>query len=163
MAGALEGVRVVDLSQGIAGPFCTKLLAACGAEVIKVEPPAGDASRRVGPFPGDVPDPERSGRFLHLNTGKKSVTLELAASLGRERLRRLLAGADLLVESFAPGYLASLGLDFESLRGEFPQARSLDQAKQFIGKRKASDGVAARQGELGEALEAAHELVAFGE
>src|SRR5438132_1089448 len=121
MAAALDGVRVIDLSQGIAGPFCTKLLATCGAEVIKVEPPEGDVSRRAGPFPGDLPDLERSGRFLHLNTGKKSVTLDLTAEADRERMRRLLAGADLLVESFAPGYLASLGLDYENLRGEFPR------------------------------------------
>src|SRR5260370_37506151 len=112
MAAALDGVRVIDLSQGIAGPFCTKLLATCGADVIKVEPPEGDVSRRAGPFPGDVPDPERSGRFLHLNTGKKSVTLDLATGADRDRLRALLAGADLLVEGFVPGYLASRGLDY---------------------------------------------------
>jgi len=78
---ALSGVRVVDISQGIAGPYATKLLADAGATVIKVEPPEGDYSRRLGPFPGGVPDPERSGMYLHLNTSKRSVTLLLAAAL----------------------------------------------------------------------------------
>ncbi len=58
---ALGGLRVIDLSQGIAGPYCARLLADLGAEVIKVEPPDGDFTRRLGPFPGDVPDPEKSG------------------------------------------------------------------------------------------------------
>src|SRR5438552_15336745 len=118
---ALHGVRVIDLSEGIAGPFCTKLLAAAGAEVIKVEPPAGDVSRQYGPFPGGVPHPEKSGLFLHLNTGKQSVTLDLAREGDRADLRRLLAGADLLVESFPPGHLASLGMGFEQLKDEFPR------------------------------------------
>jgi crotonobetainyl-CoA:carnitine CoA-transferase CaiB-like acyl-CoA transferase len=118
---ALLGVRVIDLSEGIAGPFCAKLLAAAGAEVIKVEPPAGEVSRQYGPFPGDAPHPEKSGLFLHLNTGKKSVILDIAQGHDRAELRRLLAGADLLVESFPPGHLASLGLGFEQLKDDFPQ------------------------------------------
>ncbi len=89
---ALSGVRVVDISQGIAGPYATKLLADAGATVIKVEPPGGDYSRRLGPFPGGVPDPERSGMYLHLNTSKRSVTLDVATGAGRGVLKRLLAG-----------------------------------------------------------------------
>jgi crotonobetainyl-CoA:carnitine CoA-transferase CaiB-like acyl-CoA transferase len=110
---------VVDLSQGIAGPYCTKLLADSGAEVIKVEPPHGDLSRRAGPFPGDLSHPEMSGRYLHLNTGKESVTLDLADAADRAAPRRLLAGADLFVESFEPGYLAALGLGYADLKDEF--------------------------------------------
>ena len=69
-AGALDGVRVLDLTRILAGPACTMLLGDLGAEVIKVEPPGGDSSRCYGPFPGDVPDPERSGLFLYLNYNK---------------------------------------------------------------------------------------------
>ena len=72
---ALEGIKVLDLSEYISGPYCTKMLGTFGAEVIKIEKPGeGDGSRRVGPFLGDVPHPERSAPFLYLNTIKKSVT-----------------------------------------------------------------------------------------
>ncbi len=69
---ALKGIRVLDLSEGIAGPYCTRLLGCYGAEVIKVEKPGeGDKSRKVGPFPRDIPHPEKSALFLHLNINKK--------------------------------------------------------------------------------------------
>src|SRR5437764_10472452 len=107
MTEALEGIRVLDLTQGVAGPYCTKLLADFGAEVIKIErPDGGDPARRLGPFPGDLPDPEKSGLFLHLNTNKRSVVLDLKTPEGQDLLRRLAAQADVLVESFAPGVLA---------------------------------------------------------
>ncbi len=122
---ALDGIRIVDLSQGIAGPYCTKLLADLGAEVVKVEPPAGDLTRRLGPFPGDVPDPDKSGLFIHLNGGKKSITLDLATESGRIVLRKLLAGADVLVESETPGRMAELGLAYDDLQGRLPEARLL--------------------------------------
>jgi len=118
---ALEGLRVVDLSQGIAGPYCTSLLADSGAEVIKVEPPEGDYARRLGPFPDDEPHPDRGGLFIHLNGNKKSVTLDVATPSGRTVLRKLLDGADVLVESDPPGRLASLGLGYEDLKGELPR------------------------------------------
>jgi crotonobetainyl-CoA:carnitine CoA-transferase CaiB-like acyl-CoA transferase len=117
---ALEGIRVVDLSQGIAGPYCTKLLADLGAEVIKIEPPEGDYTRRLGPFPDDIPHHDKGGVFLHLNTNKKSVTFDLETQSGRVVLRKLLANADLLVESEAPGVMAERELDYERLRGDFP-------------------------------------------
>ena len=80
----LRDVCVLDLSEDIAGPFCTKLLAGLGAEVIKVERPGlGDVSRRAGPFPAHAPDPEQSALFLYLNTGKKSITLDVATRDGR--------------------------------------------------------------------------------
>src|SRR5215472_8925605 len=76
--GALADIRVLDLTHHIAGPYCTKLLATYGAEVIKIERPGtGDPARQVGPFPGDVPHLEKSGLFLHLNTHKQSVTIDL--------------------------------------------------------------------------------------
>ena len=78
MGGPLEGWKILDLTQGIAGPYVTKLCSDYGADVIKVERPGiGDVSRRIGPFPGDDPHPEKSGMFLTLNTGKRGVTLDL--------------------------------------------------------------------------------------
>ncbi|HSF29071.1 MAG TPA: CoA transferase [Candidatus Tectomicrobia bacterium] len=113
---ALGDVRVLDLSENVAGPFCTKLLAELGAEVIKVEPPGtGDASRRAGPFPGAMPNPEQSALFLYLNTGKKSVTLDLVSQTGSAILRCLAQECDILVESYAPGYLEQLALGYEAL------------------------------------------------
>jgi crotonobetainyl-CoA:carnitine CoA-transferase CaiB-like acyl-CoA transferase len=117
---ALEGLRVLDLSQGIAGPYCAKLLADLGAEVIKIEPPAGDYARRLGPFPGDVPHPDRAGLFAHLNGGKRSLTLDIETESGRAVLRKLLARTDVLVESCAPGHLASLALGYGDVKAAFP-------------------------------------------
>lgn len=115
-AGALAGLRVIDISQGIGGGYCTKLLAGLGADVINVEPPGtGDETRSAGPSPNDLPDVERSGLFLHLATGKRSVTLNLQSSGGREMLRKLVSSADVLVESFRPRVLDSLGLGYEAL------------------------------------------------
>lgn len=117
----LAGLKVLDLGQEIAGPYCAKLLAALGAEVVKVEPPAGDPARRRGPFPEDLPHPERSGLFLYLNTGKRGVTLDIRTATGRDLLLRLAAWADVAVESFAPGVPASLDLGYDALRQVNPQ------------------------------------------
>ena len=96
-AMALDGLRVLDLTRSFAGPYCTKLLADLGAEVLKVEPPfSGDPSRHMGPFPDDVPNPEASGTFLYLNTNKKSITLNLEAASARELLTRMLAPTRLM-------------------------------------------------------------------
>lgn len=114
--GALSSVRVVDLTYYIAGPYCTKLLADYGARVIKIEPPGrGDEARYEGPFPRDIPDPEKSGLFLFLNPNKRSVTLNLETEEGRGLVLRLIADADVLVENDPPGYLAGLGLGYEDL------------------------------------------------
>jgi len=122
MVGPLEGLRVLDLTQGIAGPFATKHFSDFGAEVLKVEMPGrGDPSRRIGPFPGDTPDPERSALFLTLNTGKQSVTLNLKSATGQAILRRLAADADLVIESFRPGTLERLGLGPDVLRAVNPR------------------------------------------
>jgi formyl-CoA transferase/CoA:oxalate CoA-transferase len=117
----LTNIRVIDLTTYIAGPYCTKLLADFGADVIKIEnPKGGDPSRTLGPFPGDVPDPEKSGLFLHLNTNKRSVALDLQTPEGKSLLQRLIAGADVLVESFRPGVLESFGVDVEELERRQP-------------------------------------------
>lgn len=113
---ALADVRVLDFTWYIAGPYCTKLLADYGADVIKVERPGlGDPSRRMGPFPQDVPNPEKSGLFLHLNTNKRGITLNLKTALGRRIAEQLARRADVVVESFSPGVMASLGLGYAAL------------------------------------------------
>ena len=113
---ALSDVKVLDLTWHIAGPYCTKLLADYGAEVIKVERPGGgDPARRMGPFLGDDPHPEKSGLFLHLNTNKKSITLNLKSATGKRIFKELVRTADILVESFRPRVMPSLGLGWEEL------------------------------------------------
>jgi crotonobetainyl-CoA:carnitine CoA-transferase CaiB-like acyl-CoA transferase len=95
---ALSDLRVIELAQGIAGPYCGKLFADLGADVIKIEPPEGDRSRRYGPFPGDEPHTEKSGLYLHLNTGKKSVSLDAGVKSGAMILRKLLDKVDIVIE-----------------------------------------------------------------
>src|SRR3712207_9176936 len=109
MAGALDGLRVLDVGGGVAAGYATKLLADLGADVIKVEPLEGDETRRFGPFPGDTPHPEKSGLFLYLNCNKRGVTLDLARADDRDLLHRLLRDADLLVQSVAPAEMAARG------------------------------------------------------
>ena len=117
---ALSDVRVVDISQGIAGPYATKLLADSGALVTKVEPPAGDYSRRLGPFPGDLPDPEKSGLYLHLNTSKRSVTLDVSVTSGQVVLKKMLANADVFVCGEKASTLQAWGLSYDDLKSDFP-------------------------------------------
>jgi len=113
---ALSGVKVLDLTWYIAGPYCTKCFADYGADVIKVErPDGGDIARRMGPFPGDIPHPEKSGLFLHVNTNKKGITLNLKTKTAKEIFKELIKGTDILVESFSPRVMPTLGLDFETL------------------------------------------------
>ncbi|PIU54927.1 MAG: hypothetical protein COS88_06115, partial [Chloroflexi bacterium CG07_land_8_20_14_0_80_51_10] len=108
----LSDLRILDLSQYVSGPYCTKLLADFGAEVIKIESPnGGDISRRCGPFPGDIPDPEQSGLFLHLNTNKKSITLDLRTEAGDKLFKQLISKTDVLVENSGPS-----AMDYESLQ-----------------------------------------------
>ena len=116
----LSGVSVLDLSQGIAGGYCTKLLADHGADVIKIEPPGGDSQRAAPPFHRDDAYPEKSGSFLHLNTNKRSVTLDTASRAGRKLLLALAEQADIVVESFAPVESEALGLDYASLSERRP-------------------------------------------
>ena len=116
LAGALSGYKVLDVTHFIAGPYCTRLLAGYGAEVIKVEKPgSGDGSRRLGPFVGDDPHIEKSAQFLYLNTGKKSITLDLKTPAGVKIFKRLVKDADILVENFEPRVMSSLGLGYDTL------------------------------------------------
>ena len=114
---ALDDLLVLDLTHYVAGPYCTKLLADYGARVIKIErPEGGDPCRRMGPFPGDVPHPEKSGLFLHLNTNKESVVLNLKMLRGRQLFSKFVAKADVVVENFHPRVLPALELDYPHLR-----------------------------------------------
>ena len=118
---ALADVRVLDFTHYVAGPYCVKLLADHGADVIKVERPmVGDGSRRMGPFPKDEPHLEKSGLFLHLNTNKRSLALDLKAREARDIVLRLVRDVDIVVESFRPGTMARLGLDYAALKSVNP-------------------------------------------
>ena len=115
MTGALEGIKVLDLSGDIAGSFCARLLADYGAEVLKLEPPSGCAMRRLGPFFHEEVDREKSLFFLVMNLNKKGATLNLETAAGQRIFRELVSHVDVVVESFPPGYLESLGLDYKRL------------------------------------------------
>lgn len=118
----LEGLLAIDLAMGVAGAYCASLLAASGAEVVKVEPPrTGDPLRRRGPFLDDVPAPENSALFLFLNAGKKSVTLDCDQEDGRALLRALIDKADALIEDAPPGRLPALGSGYDDLRRTNPR------------------------------------------
>ena len=120
-AAALDGLKVVELAEGVAGPYCGRLLAAFGAQVVKVErPPSGDWTRGAGPLLPDVPEPESSALFLYLNTGKKSVTLDWRSKDNRSTLDNLLESADVLVDSSPPGTLDGLGLGSDQLHEKYP-------------------------------------------
>jgi crotonobetainyl-CoA:carnitine CoA-transferase CaiB-like acyl-CoA transferase len=119
--GAFDGVKIVEYATMVSGPYCGKLLADMGADVIKVEePPSGDPARQRGPFPGDEPHPERSGLFLYLNTSKRGITLNLDRPDGLEAFRRLVAWADVLIDNHPPEGLESLGLGWDELRRQNP-------------------------------------------
>jgi crotonobetainyl-CoA:carnitine CoA-transferase CaiB-like acyl-CoA transferase len=118
MTGALAGLRVVEIASDIAGPYCTKLLADLGAEVIKIEPPTGDPLRDWGPFPGGAKDPNKSGLFEYLNAGKLGATIDLDADSSDSR--SLIASADLLCDGMPPGALDSFGLGVSALQGLRP-------------------------------------------
>ena len=114
---ALEGVRVVDATGGIAGPYCGKMLADCGAEVIKVERPlTGDWSRAAGAFPDDAPHLEKSALFLHLNAGKKGVTLDPSTPEGGRLFADLARQSAVVLESFRPGRMREWGIGYQALR-----------------------------------------------
>ena len=116
-AGALDGIRVIDFTRVLAGPYCTMMLGDLGAEVIKVEQPgSGDGTRQWGPpWVG-----EESAYFLSTNRNKKSITLNLKHEEGQRLAHELIASADVLVENFRPGTTAKLGLDYEKLTAEHP-------------------------------------------
>ena len=114
--GALSGIKVVELATMVSGPYCGKLLADMGANVIKVEPPEGDPSRQCGPFPKSGPHPERSALFLYNNTSKRGVTLNLDRPEGLDMFKRLLSWSDVLIDNHPSQRLESLGLSWEAMR-----------------------------------------------
>jgi crotonobetainyl-CoA:carnitine CoA-transferase CaiB-like acyl-CoA transferase len=111
----LAGVRVIEIANEL-GEYAGKVLAGLGAEVIKIEPPGGEETRRYGPFYQDRHDPESSLYFWHYNFGKRGVTLDLDTAEGQEKLRALAAGATVLLETRPKGYMAARGLDYEALK-----------------------------------------------
>jgi crotonobetainyl-CoA:carnitine CoA-transferase CaiB-like acyl-CoA transferase len=114
---ALEGVRVLEYCSTISGPYCTKLMADLGAEVIHVEPPGtGDDARGAPPFPRDVPHPEKSGLFLFLNTNKLGITLNPDLPRGKEIFQQLARDVDVLVEDGPPKQMERMGLGYDALR-----------------------------------------------
>ncbi|MCL0101653.1 CoA transferase [Dehalococcoidia bacterium] len=113
--GALSDLKVIDLTHYIAGPYCTKLLADFGADVLKIEQPGGDGARKLGPFPGDIPHAEKSGAFLHLNTNKRSIVLDLKKPTAINMLKDMVRDADILVENFHPRVMAAFGLSYDTI------------------------------------------------
>jgi crotonobetainyl-CoA:carnitine CoA-transferase CaiB-like acyl-CoA transferase len=111
-AGALEGIRVLDLSRVLAGPMCCMMLADHGADVIKVEPPGGDETRTYGPPFVDGQSPY----FMNLNRNKRGIVLDLASAEGQDVVRRLVQASDVLVENFKTGTMERWGLGYEQLR-----------------------------------------------
>ncbi|HJO80787.1 MAG: CoA transferase [SAR202 cluster bacterium] len=118
-AGPLSDLRVLELADEKA-QFCGKMMADLGADVIKIEPAGGQHTRRVGPFLDDEPHLERSLYFWHYNTSKRGITLDLDSEAGAELFKRLAATVDIVLESYAPGYLPSLGLGYDDLSADNP-------------------------------------------
>jgi benzylsuccinate CoA-transferase BbsE subunit len=116
---ALEGLRVLEIADE-SGVYCGKLLADMGADVVKIERPGGDATRRIPPFLDDTPGPTRSLFFLGTNTSKRSVTLDLERAEGQRLLLALAAGADIIVETLPPGRLEALGVGWTKLHRAHP-------------------------------------------
>ena len=116
MTSPLNGIKVLDLTRVLAGPYATMLLGDLGAEVIKIEQPGtGDESRNFGPFKNGF-----SLYFMSVNRGKRSVTLDLKTERGKTIFKQLLEQTDILVENFRPGTMAKLGLDYDTLKAEHP-------------------------------------------
>ncbi len=116
MIDHLRGVRIIDLTQNLAGPYCTQILADLGAEIVKIEPPKGDAARAWAPpyWGGESP------LFLSTNRGKRSIQLDLKSQVGKEILWKLVEGADVFAQSFRPGVVEELGFDYESVWERYP-------------------------------------------
>jgi len=118
----LSHLKVLELCNLVSGPYCTKLLADLGAEVIKIEPPGvGDEARRRGPFLEDIPHQERSGLYLYLNTNKLGITLDVRTSTGRSILRELIEQTDIFVQDNTPLVMKELGLTYEDLKESNPR------------------------------------------
>ena len=119
-AGALSDLVAIEYSEGISGAMCAKALADLGADVIKIEPPEGNALRHSGPFPNGEPDPEASGQFLYLNANKRGVTIDLHSENGRQRLDSLLETADFFVTDISSADAKALEISHEYLETTHP-------------------------------------------
>ncbi|MFE5702305.1 CaiB/BaiF CoA transferase family protein [Rhodococcus koreensis] len=119
--GPLHGIRVIDFTHALAGPYCTMLLADLGADVIKVEPPGGEVTRSVGPYPEDRSEHTLGGYFQSVNRGKRSIVVDLKSADGLNTIRQLIAESDIVVENFSVGVADKLGLSYESLHEAHPQ------------------------------------------
>ncbi|MBW2091737.1 MAG: CoA transferase, partial [Deltaproteobacteria bacterium] len=114
---ALAGIRVIEFGNLVSAPYCTKLMADLGAEVIKIEEPGrGDEARQRGPFPGNDPHPEKSGLFLYLNTNKLGITLNPSKLEGKKIFKALIQNVDVLVEDKSPGEMEKMGLGYDALK-----------------------------------------------
>lgn len=125
MAGALDGLRVLDMSRILAGPFCTQMLGDMGAEIIKIERPGhGDDTRKFGPpflKDPDGEDTSESAYYLSCNRNKRSVAIDFTRSEGQAILKKLMARSDVLIENYKPGGLRKYGLSYDQLKDHFPQ------------------------------------------
>jgi CoA:oxalate CoA-transferase len=158
--GPLAGIRVLDLTRVLAGPYATMLLGDLGAEVIKIESPEGDGTRRLAPFCGGEPGAERSAYYLTFNRNKLGLAVDLKAPQGRELALRLARVSDVVVENFTPGVLDRLGLGFDVLREQNPrvilcsisgfgQTGPYAHRPSYDGNAQAMGGICSINGELG--------------
>lgn len=121
MVSALSHLKILELSRGVSGEYCGKLLSDFGAEVIKLESPEGGSpTRRLAPFSASVDGPESSGLFAYLNTNKRSVAFAIDSEAGAATLQRLLASVDVVISDHADGWLQSLGIDAETCDERYP-------------------------------------------
>ncbi len=117
----LSSLRVLEIGGMLSAPYCGKLLADAGARVVKLEPSGvGEPARRYGPWPDDIPHPERSGLFLYLNANKQGITANLETPTGRSIMRRLVAASDVVVHNVPPSDMERLGLDYDALAADNP-------------------------------------------
>ncbi len=114
-SGLLNNLRVLDLGEGVSAPYAARTLAWLGADVIKVEPPSGDYARLVGPFPDDMPHPEKSALYLAHNTGKRGVTLDLESEVGRSSFLGLVSDAQIVIDNHSDGWIEERGLGYDDL------------------------------------------------
>lgn len=114
--GALSDLKVLDLGDYVSAPWCARVFANLGAEVIKIEPPVGDRSRSAGPFPKDIPNPEQSGLYLYINAGKLGVSLDYTTPSGRKVLLEMVENADIVIDNHRPDELRKWGLDYDNLK-----------------------------------------------
>ena len=118
---ALSDLRVLELGEFVSAAWCTRAFAVMGAEVIKVESPSGDRSRRSGPFPNDIPNSEKSGLYLYLNTGIKGITLDIVSATGRQVVLELAKHVDVIVDNHLPGQMRDWGLTYSDFQSVNPR------------------------------------------